>query len=92
MPACHSMQTNYWLWETGQSWLGLVKSVCLLGALKTMLWHGRKTSPVSASAYILGGNLSGVCAGAPDPDMMTSAGSLDTSCADACGPQYTAML
>lgn len=72
------MQTNYWLWETGWAWSGLVKSVCLLGALETMLWHGRKTSPVSTTAYILGGNLSGVCAGAPDPDMMTSAGLLDT--------------
>lgn len=62
IPACHSRQTNYWLWETGQLWSGLVGCVCLLGALKTMLWHGRKTSPVSASAYVRGGNPSGVCA------------------------------
>jgi len=53
-------------------------NLCLLGALKTMLCHGRKTSLVSSSAYILGGNLSGVCAGAADPDMITSSGLLDT--------------
>ncbi len=43
--------------DCGQAWLDL-----FVGALKTMLWHGRKTSPVSASAYELGGNPSGVCA------------------------------